>query len=207
MGTPKALLACPPPSGEPLVRRTARVLREGGASTVLLVVAPGETGEAVAAATADLPDVIPVVNPAPERGMLSSVQAGLARLSDPEGPTLAGPSADNLFWVMICPCDLPLLEPAAVRSVLFTATYTNARIVAPVFAGKRGHPTAFHVSLWPEMRALVPEEFGLNEILKRHPACVHEIAVDGPGVVTDADTPQEWRAVVMGDEGSDVGRH
>ena len=48
MGRPKALLPYPPgPAGEPLVRRAARALAEGGASPVVVVVGSGHTGAAI----------------------------------------------------------------------------------------------------------------------------------------------------------------
>jgi len=182
MGTPKALLPCPP-SGEPLVRRTARVLREGGATAAYVVVRPGGEGDAIAEAVSGLDGISVVVNPSPERGMLSSVQAGV-RAAIAHGPP---------DWFLVSPCDLPRLEPGSVKAVLDMVRHSNARIVVPVYEGVRGHPTAFRGNLAAEALALVPETHGLNELLKRWAGSVAEAAVTVDGAVRDADTPEEWR--------------
>jgi CTP:molybdopterin cytidylyltransferase MocA len=179
MGVSKALLPCPPDGG-PLVRRVARALAEGGASPVFAVVAPGAGGEAVAAALAGEPGVVVAVNPDPDRGMLSSVQAGLAYALPADA-------------FLVCPCDLPRLEPRHVRAVLETGRAQPDIIVAPAFGGKRGHPTLFPASLASEIMALDPTAFGLNEILRRHAALVVEVPQLDDAVLRDADTPDEWR--------------
>jgi len=186
MGTPKALLPVPP-TGEPLVARVASALAGGGASPVLIVVAPGEAGKAVAAAS---PESVPVVNAEPGRGMLSSVQAGLRALLNLRTP----PGA-----FLVCPCDMPGLEPAHARCVVEAYGRGGAaRIIAPTFGGKRGHPTLFAASLADEILALDPTEFGLNEILKRFAAAVAEVPAPGEAVLRDADTPEEWRRLTGG---------
>lgn len=196
MGTPKPLLRYPPgPDGLPLVRRVARALHQNSAAAerVLVVVAPEMPGEAIAAAVRGEPGVEIVVNPDPERGMLSSVQAGLRRraFSSP-GPLPAA--------FVVCPCDLPKLEPEHVAAVLHAWEGEPGGIVAPTFGGKRGHPTLFGAGLVQEVLALDPVNYGLNEILKRHADRVCETALDDDAVLRDTDTPEEWQAVVTSDD-------
>ena len=180
MGTPKALL---PLGGEPLIVRLTRVLLEGGASRVLVVVAGDATGDAISTALSAFPTaaVQIVINSEPARGMLSSVQAGIQALS----PLPAA--------VLICPCDLPQLEPMHVVAVIHTYHQTGNKIIAPVFAGKRGHPALFDAMFLPEILAMDPEIYGLNELLKRHADCIIEREVSSDGVLHDADTPDEWK--------------
>jgi molybdenum cofactor cytidylyltransferase len=168
MGTAKPLLDW---KGKPLVEWLADVLIAGGASRTVVVVGPGETGSAVASLGLET-----TVNREPERGMLSSVHVGLIELG--EGPFL------------VCPCDLPKLTAAQVRSVLGGWGGGDAEIVAPVRAGKRGHPTLFGSNYWRTALELDPEQVGLNELLKNYP--VTEITVDDDGPFRDADTPDEW---------------
>lgn len=184
MGTPKALL---PWQGEPLVRHVARALREGGAERVAVVVGPDATGQAIADAIADLPGVFPLVNPNPERGMLSSVQAGMQE------------AARNLSKVtawLVCPCDLPLLASDHVAAVLATWDGDDQIIVVPTFGGKRGHPTLFGNYWTTEILSRDAAQAGLNAVLAGHPDAVREAPVADAAVVRDADTPDEWRALL-----------
>ena len=183
MGRPKALL---PWEAEPLVRRVARALRDGGAAPVVVVVAPGAVGEAISAAVADAPEVAVTVNPRPERGMLSSVQAGLAR-------ALEGNARPGAF--LVCPCDLPRLSARDVACVLGAWDGDAAGIVAPAFKNKRGHPTLFGVQYAGEVMALDSGNTGLNLVLRRHADRVREVALESDAILRDADTPDEWRAL------------
>jgi CTP:molybdopterin cytidylyltransferase MocA len=154
---------------------------------VIAVVAPGDSGKGITAALAGIAGVRTVVNPNPERGMLSSVQTGV----------LVAANADAL---LVCPCDLPQLQQRQVAAVLeeYGSNGASAEsIVAPVpvSGGKRGHPTLFGAANFPHILALDPEAFGLNEVLKRRANQVVEVMVSGEGVLRDADTPDEWRAL------------
>lgn len=171
MGRPKALLER---DGEPLVRRTARLLAEAGADRVLVVVAD----DAVARACDGV--ATPVRNSDPDRGMLWSLFCALERV--PGDAALA-----------VCPCDLPGLTADDVRSVL--GVDRPDAIVVPVFDGKRGHPVRFGPKIASDIRTLDPAREGLNALAARHPDRV--VAVEaGPGAVTDVDTWDEWTRFV-----------
>lgn len=177
MGTPKALLCW---KGEPLVRRVATALRDGGCERVLIVVGPGETGREIAGAVGGLSGVEISVNPEPERGMLSSVQIGLSVLER------------NAF--LVCPCDLPGLSAEHVRSVVAGWDGEGDGIVAPTRAGQRGHPTLFGPELVAAAQSLNPAQFGLNQLLRMR--AVTEVNVDDDGPFRDADTPAAWSALL-----------
>lgn len=172
MGTPKPLLGW---NGKSLVEHLAGVLLEGGASRTIVVVGPDETGRAIANLGLET-----VVNPEPERGMLSSVHVGLIALG--EGPFL------------VCPCDLPKLTESQVRAILESWGGDDGEIVAPARAGKRGHPTLFGKAHWRNALELDPMAFGLNVLLKNYP--ITEITVDDEGPFRDADTPSEWKSLL-----------
>ena len=186
MGTPKPLLTYPPgEGGEPLVRRVARALRDGAIVPVVVVVGPGEIGAAITEAVKGMDGVAVTENPRPERGMLSSVQAGIRRA------LLA--SAPAAF--LVCPCDLPKLTPALVAAVTTAWQGDRETIVVPTFSAKRGHPTLFGSTFIEEVLGLAPEKYGLNVVLQRHASRVREVPVNDDAVLRDADTPEEWRAL------------
>jgi molybdenum cofactor cytidylyltransferase len=184
MGTPKPLLLW---QGEPLGRSVARRLQEGGASEVIVIVSPDAVGDAITTALSELPGIRTVTNPDPNRGMLSSVQAGIDSASDVDA-------------FLVCPCDLPRLSSEDVAAVLVAWSGALSAIVAPTFGGKRGHPTLFGANYAEEIRALDPHSFGLNEILRRHTGRITEVSVASEGILRDADTPEEWQ-VIAGNSG------
>lgn len=172
MGTPKPLLAF---QGETLAARLTRTLREGGAEEVVLVTGP-TTELAVPGARTE-------INAEPERGMLSSVQAGLQAL--PEGAAL-----------LVCPCDLPLLLPEHVSAVIEGWDGSPEALVRPMRLGKGGHPALFGPGLRTEILALDATQYGLNALQKKYRCTDIQIEDDGPFL--DADTPADWAELTHG---------
>src|SRR5262245_60834282 len=117
MGRPKLLL---PFRDGTILGSLIQALREGGVSEIVLVTAPGD--EALRAWGAEA-GVRVAVNPAPERGMLSTILAGIEAAGDREP-------------LAVCPADLPALLPSTVRKVLSE----SSPLVVPSYRGKRGHP-------------------------------------------------------------------
>lgn len=175
MGRPKLLL---PFRDGTLLGSLIQALREGGVSDIVLVVAPGD--EALRAWGAEA-GVRVVVNPEPERGMLSTIRAGIAEAGDREP-------------LVVCPADLPALRPSTVRAVLAE----SSPLVVPSYRGRRGHPLVISPELIPEIGTL-HLEVGLRELLDRHPERLRTVEVDDPGCVRDVDTPEEYRELVEGE--------
>ncbi len=166
-GVAKALLAI---EGESFLARIARAV-DGDA---LVVVGPPH-GEAVAAEAARLG--LPVAwNPAPERGMASSVSTGFAALRD-RGDDAA------LLW----PVDVARVAPATVSQVALAAAADL--IAVPTWQERGGHPSAFGRAVWPELVACLALPAGALSVLHRDPARVRRIPVDDPGILADVDHP------------------
>jgi molybdenum cofactor cytidylyltransferase len=173
MGRPKLLL---PYRGRPLVAAVVEALRAGGAARIVLVTAPDD-GELWA--WAESAGVTVAVNPAPERGMLSTIQ---------EGVTCLGSSPEIL---LISPADLPRLRAGSVSELLRRMAETGAPLAVPVHEGKRGHPLALAPALIPEIFSLDPA-IGLKQLRDHHASELLEVAVDDPGVIQDVDTPEDY---------------
>jgi len=182
MGRPKLLL---PFRGSTVIGSLVAALCEGGArhlSRLCLVVAPGDEelsrwGEGRGLTV--------VVNPAPERGMLSSIQVGVAALAPVEGPLL------------LTPADLPALTAATVRRLLAEMSTARSPLAVPVHRGHRGHPLALAPDLVPEIATLDPA-VGLRQLLERHAGEVLEVPVDDSGCLRDIDTPEDYRRWTAG---------
>jgi CTP:molybdopterin cytidylyltransferase MocA len=118
----------------------------------------------------DLRGVRAVTNFAWDHGMASSLQTGLAALSD----------ACEVALVVLA--DAPNLQAEAVRRVADAAR--PDALVSAAYAGRRGHPVAIGRALW----ALLPAEGELGGKALGEPALLVECGDLGePG---DADTPE-----------------
>jgi molybdenum cofactor cytidylyltransferase len=197
-------------------------LRDAGVHPVVLVVAPpGEgpqPGELAGAGEAG-PAVIVAVNPEPGRGMLSSIQVGLAALGG------AAELARRGETVLVTPADLPALRAETVRALIAAAagafpqgpagetprsglgaaagafpeapaaetlrSRPTALLALPVHRGRRGHPLLIAPALLAEIATLDPGR-GLRELRDRHMAATLELPVDDPGCVADLDTPEDY---------------
>ncbi len=182
MGRPKLLL----PFGETTVLgATLAALRRGGVDEIVVIAAPGD--EPLAAAATALGAAV-ARNPDPDQGMLSSIWAGLAALGG------AAAFAERGEWLLVCPADLPRLQPATVAALLRTAREADALLVVPRRRELRGHPLLVHPRLTIEIADLDPA-IGLRQLRWRHGERTLELEVDDPGVVTDVDTPADYEAL------------
>jgi CTP:molybdopterin cytidylyltransferase MocA len=171
MGEPKALLATG--DGRRFVDAISASARAGGCSGVLVVVGPPH-GEAIRRALGT--GVATAWNPQPERGMLSSVQAGVAAL----------PASVNA--VLIWPVDIPFVAAATVRQLLNAAP---GKIIVPTHNKRGGHPLRIPRRWFAAVMALDPAR-GLKALLEAHVAEVERLAVADRAVLVDVDTPDDY---------------
>ena len=162
--------------GEPLLDRTIRSLLDGGVSEVIVVVGRDDRADLERDVNAmNDARVRPVENPAPERGMFSSIQEAVGTAS-----------GDAL---LVLPGDMPYVKPETVRLVL-DAWQLRRGIVSPKYRGKRGHPVALPLALRDEIRA-TPTSATLHEVIKRHLDERTDLEVDDAGVLRDVDVPDD----------------
>jgi CTP:molybdopterin cytidylyltransferase MocA len=159
--------------GTPMIERTVRALRAGGVLEVVVVVGPDDRAIAALGLPARIAE-----NPDPSRGMLSSIQAGLAAgEGDP---------------IVIIPGDMPYVRPETVRALLDHYAKRHG-ILSPRYQGKRGHPVLVPASLGSEILAEDPRSATLHDVLRRHEAARADLEVQDPGVVRDVDTRADLR--------------
>jgi molybdenum cofactor cytidylyltransferase len=185
MGRPKLLL---PYRETTVAGALIDSLRRGGVERIVLVAAPGD---AALQEWARARGIALAINEHPERGMLSSILAGLDALG---GAEAIEASARPL---LVTPADLPAIDPSTIRELVEALDRGPSPLAVPVYRGKRGHPIAIASSVVRDLPDLDPT-IGLRQLLARHP--VRELATDDPAVITDVDTPADYESLRTGGE-------
>ncbi|MGQ9788656.1 MAG: nucleotidyltransferase family protein [Candidatus Hadarchaeaceae archaeon] len=107
-------------------------------------------------------------------GMITSVKEGLRVLKELEA-------------VFVALGDQPFVEVDFLKKAI--ETWKNgAKIVCPIFKGKKGHPVLFDRSLFDEILSLGKDQF-LRDVIHRHKKDLRTIE-SGEWSVTDIDTPE-----------------
>lgn len=179
MGQSKPLL---PFGGRPLIGALIDTLESAAIDSILVVTRENDASLVAWLATRG---IACAVNPRPERGMLSSLWAGIEALGGGAGLAL---SCDAL---LVTPADHPSFAAATVRRLL-AAVRGGAALALPVFERRRGHPLVIASELIPEVLDLDLDQ-GLRQLVERHREEVAEVPVEDAGVVRDIDTPEDYR--------------
>ncbi|MEO8936404.1 MAG: nucleotidyltransferase family protein [Burkholderiaceae bacterium] len=189
LGRRNKLLA-PLPDGQTLVAASARALCN--VLEHVAVVVPSR-GTLIEAALSDLP-VRLVRNARADEGMGASIAVGVAALRA-DYPKARG-------W-LIALGDMPFVAPKTIRMIADTliggSTAGRARIVAPSYAGRRGHPVCFDNSFHDALAGLHGDT-GATVLMGMHSVML--LACDDPGVVRDIDTQDDLTRARMANASS-----
>jgi molybdenum cofactor cytidylyltransferase len=177
-GVAKALLVGT--DGRTFLRHIFDTLREVGVERPVVVV--GQPFAADVRSTADALGAVVVVNPAPERGMASSVATGFTALRNVEGDPV------NAAWLW--PVDHPYVQVATLQRLLSALMHHDA--ARPVHGGRGGHPPLVSQSLFARLAACTDAPGGARNVLAD--ADTVDVVVDDPGCVRDVDTRADLEA-------------
>jgi molybdenum cofactor cytidylyltransferase len=155
-------------------------LREAGAREVVVVV--GHRGGEVRAALAGEPGVRFAFNDDAESEMGVSLARGLEAVSG---------EAKALVVALV---DQPAVPPRVIGSLIEARARTGARLVAPEWRGRGGHPVLVDLSLREELLGVVREK-GLRALFDAHSAEVLRVPSDTPFVARDMDTWDDYVAL------------
>lgn len=159
--------------GTPVALAAARHLAEA-LGEILVVVRPEDAELSHLLQAAALGSVVPC--PQSANGMGHSLACG----------AMATPAADG--WV-IALGDMPHIQPAAIREVARRLT-RGARIAAPVYRGRRGHPVGFAAAFYADLIGLKGDT-GARDLLRRHRDLAELFPCEDPGTVWDLDRPED----------------
>ena len=174
-GVAKALL---PHRGQSYLAAIAATARAVGLVDAVVVV--GEPFGAEVCAHAQELGLRVRVNPAPARGMASSVALGFAAVT-------GGPAVAAWLW----PADHPAVAVATLERLV--AELGDAEVARPCYRGAGGHPPLIARALWPRLAACAAEPDGARGVVRA--ARRIDVEVDDPGVVRDVDTAADREAI------------
>lgn len=124
-------------------------------------------------------DITIVYNPDYERGMFSSIQAGLGQISP----------VYKAFFIL--PVDIPLVRAATVKQLVEIAGKHPGNIVYPVFRGQRGHPPLIPALLAPAILGWHGGD-GLKAALESQQKLALEVPVADSKILLDIDTTEDY---------------
>jgi molybdenum cofactor cytidylyltransferase len=169
MGTPKALLLI---DSETFLDRMIRLFSEVCDPVIVVL---GNHAEQIRSGIQRASQVTFVVNPDPERGMLSSLQCGLDAL----------PAAAEA--VMFTPVDHPGIQGSTIEKL----AAGNGPLTIPTHGGIHGHPVRITGPLIAELLAL-PTTAQARDVIHRHLSEASLVEVDDAAVGIDIDDPSAY---------------
>lgn len=143
----------------------------------------GHHAEEIAETLPPSPRVRSVVNRDYDRGMLSSLQRGLAETA----------WADWVLWMLV---DHPAVRGRTLDALLAAAERTEAPLVIPRWNGERGHPIVFSQAVARELLELAPD-CSPQDVVRSHYPLACFIDIEDRSVLVDVDRPADYRALAQ----------
>ena len=177
MGRDKALLEY---NGDTFLNRQIFLMRP---RVDELAVVLGCRAEAIRPTIPALPGLRVAVNENYDKGMLSSLQTGIAAL-DAEAE-----------WILFGLVDHPAVRGRTLDRIAQGCRRAAAPLAIPRFDGIRGHPVALSRAVAEELCALDPAA-SPQSVMRRHYGEALFVDVDDRGVVTDIDRPEDYAGLI-----------
>lgn len=122
-------------------------------------------------------------------------QNGLgASLADAFRAINSDPSLADVDAVAVCLGDMPLVSSATLTALAHASSAHT--IIRPALQGNPGHPVIIGRRFWDAMTTLAGDEGG-KKVLQENRVHLVLIPVTDPGVLTDADTPEQLRNLTL----------
>jgi molybdenum cofactor cytidylyltransferase len=177
MGTLKPMLKL---GDQTILERAISVFQDFGIEDVIVVV--GRRANEVISQVENC-RARAITNEQFERGMFSSVQAGVNALR---------PESEAFF---VLPVDIPLVSTQTIRDLLEAYRGGKSKIVVPAFRGRRGHPPLISASYRNEILSYSGGD-GLRGFFRKHDRDLEQVEVADEMILFDLDTPADYQALV-----------
>jgi CTP:molybdopterin cytidylyltransferase MocA len=182
MGRPKLQLVW---RGKTILKHAVTALIDGGLTSVLVVIGPGETKLRELAEKSGA-EVLELAGPTAE--MRDTIERGLEWIEQKYQP-----SADD-GWLLL-PADHPGVDKQVVQAILAArAANPQQSILVPSFDSRHGHPVWIG---WPHVAGIrrMPTGEGVNIYLRQHSSETLLVPLATPAVLLDLDTPEQFSAL------------
>ncbi len=124
-----------------------------------------------------------VVNPDWQKGMLSSLIAGLNSLpADVEA-------------AVVCLVDHPCVSSTLIRALRENFRTGGKLIAIPTYQSRRGHPVLFSAKLFDELRA-APLEVGARHVVRRHADDILELPTEEEGMLLNTNDRAAYEKIL-----------
>ena len=169
-----------PLGAKTILETTIDLFKQNGISDVFVVTGhrSGDLEELIAKQNA-----IWVHNPDFHRGMFSTIKTGINCLK-----------ADCEAFFLL-PADIPAIRPYTVKQMINAHNKGRKKIIYPVFEDKRGHPPLISTELLNPIKNF-NKDGGLRACLTEFEKDAMDLEVCDRGIHMDADTPDDYRAVL-----------
>jgi len=125
--------------------------------------------------------VVYAINHDYRRGMLSSVQTGIAEIS---------PQSDAMMIALV---DQPTVGPEIIDRLIAAYEGGGKKIVLPEHGGRHGHPIVISRDYWDDILRLdAAAAEGLGAFIATHRDECLEVPIDSPAVLDDIDRPEDY---------------
>jgi len=121
----------------------------------------------------------PVFNPDYEKGMFSSVVAGLKAIDA------------DVEAVFLLPVDIPLVQTETIECLLSAYQRHRGKIIRPVYQGRQGHPPIIPLAIGTSIADWSGPD-GLRGALAQFENETVGVEVEDPHILFDVDTPTDY---------------
>jgi len=164
--------------GTPILRRCIETLLNANIQQIVVVL--GYEYQMTRQLIDDMP-VHTVYNADYSSGQMTSVHCGLAAIEH------------DFSGVMVALGDQPALTVNDINYLIDAySTRGKAEVVIPTYQGNRGNPIIISEQSRKDILA-GKRKLGCRRFIKDNPDLVRMVKMNSPGVITDLDTPQEYR--------------
>lgn len=183
MGSPKPLLEY---RGRSFLALQIDLFQSLGIAVYVVL---GRDAERISGACPALSAAALLLNPDPARGMLSSLQIGLAAL----------PAATPALF--FTPVDNPGADPGTLAAMLAEWRANRPALVIPRYESRRGHPVLLDARLIPQLLEW-PAHSTAREFIHSQFGQAAFVDTADERVCLDIDTPEDYQALLARDGGA-----
>ncbi|MFP4496906.1 MAG: NTP transferase domain-containing protein [Vulcanimicrobiota bacterium] len=129
-----------------------------------------------------------VINPKPDRGMLSSIKEAIQIMDG------------KVQGFLLSLVDHPLVKEETYNTIIKRAESNPGQIIIPTYRKQKGHPVFFPETVFEELLEC-PLEMGARKVVWNNQDRVKLVSVNDQGILKDIDTPEIYQEEMKSRQG------